>query len=74
MISLSDLQTLKPYISIPAIARLIDMNPQTLYARLRKGSPELSITQSMALGDLFRTAHLMPVPNWERENHESTAS
>lgn len=53
MLKLCDLQALRPYLSVTAIAQYLGLKPVTLHKRLDRGYPELTVTESQALSRLF---------------------
>lgn len=54
MIVLSDLKRASDVLNITAIAREAGLNPQSLLARLRRESPELTVTESGAIDVVLR--------------------
>lgn len=54
MYTLIELRRLKPFLKIAAIARLLDMETDTLHKRIYRGSPELSEKESRLITEALQ--------------------
>lgn len=54
MITLETIRRGKRFLNLRAIAIEAGMNPDTFYGRVRRGSPEFTVRESMNINAIFR--------------------